>query len=128
MMQVSRDVGRGDLASSGHVLVSRVQRHGLELRVVQVLSVTEDSGSLVSLLTHRQHVTGLVNGPHHPGQCLLLPQQGVVLRYQHVDRDPVDIKPVKEVLDGVSHPLGAVDGLHLEYGCGHLRYLDSDAT
>ena len=82
-------VGGRHLARRGLVPVRRVDGGGLQPGVVQVLPVAEDGGRVVGVLAHRQDVALLVDGSDHPCQRLLVAEKSVMLRYQHVDGDPV---------------------------------------
>ena len=73
--------------------------------MVEVFSVTENSCSLVGILADSQDVALLVDGAHHPSQRLLLSQQSVVLRDQHVNGNPVDVESVQEVLNRIRDTL-----------------------
>ena len=105
MMQVSRNIGGRDVTLCLQVLIRGVPGKPLHFGMVQVFSVTEHGCRLVGVLADSQDVALLVDGPHHPSQRLLLPQQSVVLRDQHVNRNPVDVESVQEVLNRIRHPL-----------------------
>ena len=72
---------------------------------------------------HLGQVTVLVNGAHHPRHCLALTAQCRVVRYQHVDADPVGVESVEEVLDSVVDTLGEVASrVELHDSSGHERH------
>ena len=132
-MEVGGDVDTGDLLTVG----GGVQGRDLDVRVCEVLGVTQVCGVLVRECGDPGEETLLLHSPHHPRHGPGLAAQRVVVRYQHVDRNPAGIKQklfaflvstplpvsvesVEEILDGIVDPVSrTLAGVQSDDSPGH---------